>query len=205
LLSGVAMFHTGADVVILAVCTASASVAVAAALLVTASISSPLRRLRNGVRSLAEGDVGARVREDGPAEVAEVASAFNQMAAWVEDSQDARRELVAWASHDLRTPLTALQATIEAVEDGVVEPNHYVDAMRENVEALRRLVDGLTDLARADAPPHSLDVRPTQIGPVVEACVTAMLPRATASGGIEIESRIRSPLPDVRIDAPSVE
>ena len=59
-------------------------------------------------------------------------------------SGEGHRELEAWASHDLRTPLTALQATLEAVEDGVVAPTHYLPAMRENIEALHRLVDGLS-------------------------------------------------------------
>jgi signal transduction histidine kinase len=204
LLSGIAMFHMGADVVILAVCTASASVAVATALLVTASISSPLKRLRAAVRRVAAGDLRARLQEGGPLELADVATAFNEMAAKVEDSFDARRQLVAWASHDLRTPLTGLQATIEAVEDGIVPPDHYTAAMRENVETLRRLVDGLTDLARIDARPLSLDVRPRQIGPIIEGCVTAMLPRATVRE-IDVESRIEQGLPDVSIHASSIE
>jgi two-component system, OmpR family, sensor histidine kinase BaeS len=203
-LSGVARYHMGADVVILAVCTASASVAVLTALLVTSSISAPLRRLRTSVRDLAAGDLGVRAQRGGPGEIVDIATAFNDMAARVEDALDARRELVAWASHDLRTPLTGLQATIEAVEDGLVEPDHYLAAMRQNVEALGRLVDGLAELVRADAGALSMDLRPGRLGPVVDACVTAMAPMAAAAG-ILIERDLPPDLPEVAIDPGSIE
>src|SRR5439155_13352769 len=195
-LSGVAMFHMGADVVILAVAAASASIAVAIALVVTASISSPLGRLQRSVRRLAGGDFAARVPEEGPAEIVEVAAALNHMAARLEDAFDARRELVAWASHDLRTPLTALQSTVEAVEDGVVEPGHYLPAIRENIQALRRLVDDLFDLARLDAGTAAFDIRSAQIGPLVDGCLTAVLPTA-AVPRIRVEQRVAGGLPDV--------
>ena len=52
------------------------------------------------------------------------------MAASVEELFDARRQLVAWASHDLRTPLASMQAMLEALEDGLAEPERYLPALR---------------------------------------------------------------------------
>ena len=63
-----------------------------------------------------------RAPESGPAEVADLAESFNEMASNLEQLFDARRELVAWASHDLRTPLANMQAMLEALEDGLAEP-----------------------------------------------------------------------------------
>ena len=56
------------------------------------------------------------------------------MAASIEQLFDARRELVAWASHDLRTPLASLQAMIEAIEDGLAEPADYLPTLRDALQ-----------------------------------------------------------------------
>ena len=143
LLSGIAMFHAGADVTILAVATAASSAVVAAALLLSRSISSRIDRLRAASSALASGDLGARAPEGGPTELAELGASFNEMAANIEELFDARRQLVAWASHDLRTPLASMQAMLEALEDGLAEPERYLPAMREQVRTLGLLVDDL--------------------------------------------------------------
>ena len=71
---------------------------------------------------LAAGRLDLRAPTTSPAELADLAAAVNEMAASLERLFDARRELVAWASHDLRTPLAALQAMLEAIDDGLVPP-----------------------------------------------------------------------------------
>ena len=78
-------------------------------------------------------------------------SSFNAMAESIERLFDARRELVAWASHDLRTPLTSMQAMLEAVEDGLADPAEYLPALNDQVRTLSMLVDDLFELARIDA------------------------------------------------------
>ena len=114
----------------------SACAAIAAALLVGNSVSAGLGRLAGASRRLEHGDLTSRAVEDGPAELRALASSFNQMAASLERLFDARRELVAWASHDLRTPLANMQAMLEAVEDGLARPEEYVPALRDQVRAL---------------------------------------------------------------------
>ena len=82
----------------------------------------PRLRERVGDRS-PRGDLAARARRPrGRSSCADVAAAFNEMATNLERLFDARRELVAWASHDLRTPLANMQAMLEAVEDGLADP-----------------------------------------------------------------------------------
>jgi signal transduction histidine kinase len=157
LLSGVAMFHMGADVVILAVAAASSTVAHAAAFLVGRSITAPVDRLRSISSALARGELSARAPEDRPAEIAELGAAFNVMATRLEELFDARRELVAWATHDLRTPLAAIRAMSEAIEDGVATPEQYVQALGEQARTLSTLVDDLFELARIDAGALTLD------------------------------------------------
>ena len=77
--------------------------------------------------------------------------AFNAMAESIERLFDARRELVAWASHDLRTPLTSMQAMLEAAEDGLADPAEYLPALTDQVRTLSTLVDDLFEIARIDA------------------------------------------------------
>jgi signal transduction histidine kinase len=174
LLSGVAMFHMGADVVILAVAAASSTVAIATALFVSRSITAPVDRLRAVSGALAGGDLSARAPEQGPTEIAELGAAFNGMAAQLEDLFDARRELVAWASHDLRTPLAAIRAMIEAVEDGIATPDQYIEALAEQTRRLGSLVDDLFELARIDAGVLSLELTEASLGGLIDSCVRGL-------------------------------
>ena len=116
------MFHMGDDVKILAVAAASASAAVAAALVLASSIARRIDRLRSASAALAAGDLGARAPEGGPRELAELGRSFNAMAGSLEGLFDARRELVAAASHDLRAPVASIAAMLEAIEDGLATP-----------------------------------------------------------------------------------
>jgi two-component system, OmpR family, sensor histidine kinase SaeS len=186
-LTGWAMFHMGDDVKVLAVAAASASVAVGAGLLLARSISRAVESLRGASRALAEGDLNARAPEDGPAELAELAVSFNAMAADLMRLFDARRELVAWASHDLRTPIASLQAMIEAIEDGLEPPEHYMPALRQQVRTLATLVDDLFELARIDAGALTLELRDRELAGLVEECVRGLEAEA-ASQRVRLET-----------------
>ena len=195
LLSGAAMFHMGADVVILAVAAASSTVALAAAFLVGRSITVPVERLRATSGALARGDLAARAPEQGPTEVAELGAAFNVMATRLEELFDARRELVAWASHDLRTPLAAIRAIVEAIEDGVAAPEHYTRALGEQTRTLSTLVDDLFELARIDAGVLTLELKEVSLAGLVDSCVR----------GLEAEAGRRNVRLETRVDgAPPV-
>jgi signal transduction histidine kinase len=90
------------------------------------------------------------------------------MAGHLEEVFDARRELVAWASHDLRAPITSLRAMLEAMEDGVVEPEHYLDTLHGQVRLLSSLVDDLFEMACIDSGAIRLEVGPVDLGALVE-------------------------------------
>jgi signal transduction histidine kinase len=194
--SGLVMFEMHADAQILAVSSAAAFSAVLAALLLVRWIRLPLERLRASSSQLASGDLAARASEAGPAEIADMARAFNSMADSVERLFDARRELVAWASHDLRTPLASMQAMLEAIDDGLADPAEYIDPLRERVRALSGLVDDLFELSRIDAGVLTLHLRRTDIGDVVGSCVLGFEAQARAAG-ISLEARSSGVVPAV--------
>jgi signal transduction histidine kinase len=191
LLSGWVMFHMGDDVKILAVAAASASAAVIAALLLGRSIAAGIDRLRESSATLAAGDLAARAPERGPAELAELARSFNEMAEDLARIFDARRELVAWASHDLRTPIASLQAMLEAIEDGIAEPDRYLAAMHEQVGNLARLVDDLFELARIDAGALTLELRNAELAGLIESCVRGLEAEAHARQ-VRVEARVQN-------------
>ena len=182
LLSGWVMFHMGADRKILAVAAGSATAAVIAALLLARSITASLRRVGDASHSLAAGELSARAPVEGAREIAELAASFNAMAAGLEQLFDARRELVAWASHDLRAPIASIQAMLEAIEDGLASPEDYLPTLREQVRTLSTLVDDLFELARIDAGALTLELHRTPVAPLVDSALRQLRPEAEARG-----------------------
>ena len=182
LLSGWVMFHMGADTKILAVAAGSATAAVFAALVLARSITGSLRRVGSAAHSLAGGELSTRAPVGGAREIADVAASFNAMAAALEQLFDARRELVAWASHDLRAPIASLQAMLEAIEDGLVSAEDYLPTLREQVRTLSSLVDDLFELARIDAGALTLELRRMPVAPLVASALRLLRPEADARG-----------------------
>jgi signal transduction histidine kinase len=180
LLSGAVMFTSGHDLTVLLVAGAASTAAVAAALLLARSVARPIERLADTVGDVAGGDLAARAPEQGPREIVELGAAFNEMTRNVEELFDARRQLVAWASHDLRTPLASMQAMLEAVEDGLAEPERYMPALREQVQTLSALVDDLFELARIDAGVLTFELREASVPGLVRSCVRGLEAEAQA-------------------------
>ena len=189
LLSGWVMFHMGDDVKILAVTAASASTASSWRCSSRGRSDTGSTDSARRPQALAAGDLGARAPEDGPAELAELARSFNEMAANLSTLFDARRELVAWASHDLRTPIASLQAMLEAVEDGLAAPEAYLPAMSEQVRTLARLVEDLFELARIDAGVLTLELRKAELAGLIETCVRGLGAEAQAKH-VTVEARV---------------
>jgi signal transduction histidine kinase len=160
---------------IVAVAVASATSGVAAALLLARRILRPLEHLRAASARLAAGDLTARASEsEGPRELLDVSVAFNEMAGDIERLFDARRQLVAWASHDLRTPLASLGAMLEAIEDGLAEPEEYLPAIREQLRILTSLVEDLFELALIDAGAVTMEVRDASLDDLVTRALRAL-------------------------------
>ncbi len=107
------------------------------------SIVDPVVSLADAARAWARGDLAVRVRPDGPDEVADSGRAFNQLADRFGEVLREERESVADLSHRLRTPLTALQLDIDAVEDDEARRR-----LAEDVDDLRRTVDFVIAQAR---------------------------------------------------------
>jgi two-component system sensor histidine kinase BaeS len=197
LASGWVMFHMHDDAKILSVSAAAALSAIVAALILGRWIVAPLERLRGASAELASGDLSSRAPESGPAELAQLGTSFNTMASSLESLFDARRELVAWASHDLRTPLASMQAMIEALADGIGEQDEYLPALHQQVRALSAIVDDLFELARIDAGALTLHLQDTDLHELIASSVRGIEPEARARH-IRLETQIDPELRHVR-------
>ncbi len=197
IVGGLVMFHVHDDVKILAIAAACASTALVAALLVGARIARHIAGLEAAAGELAAGELKARAPSSGPRELAHVGAAFNVMASNVEELFDARRQLVAWASHDLRTPVASIQAMLEAIEDGLASVEEYMPALRQQTQTLAVLIDDLFELARIDAGALTLELHETRLPRLVRLCMRGLEAEARARR-VRLESELEDPLPSVR-------
>jgi signal transduction histidine kinase len=93
---------------------------------------------------------------------------------------------------------------LEAIEDGVVEPEHYLPAMLQQVQALRVLIDDLFELAQIDADDTAFETYGVPVGPLVESSVEAFAAEASARG-IALRRRVEAGLPDVEVAPEKIE
>ncbi|SDG79871.1 Signal transduction histidine kinase [Lentzea fradiae] len=113
---------------------------------------------------------------------------------WEREAESARRQLVAWISHDLRTPLAGIRAMTEALEDGVVaEPGEvavYAKQIALEADHLSKLVDDLFQLSRITAGALNLTLHDVRLADVVSDVVAASRPVA-AREGVELRADAR--------------
>jgi two-component system, OmpR family, sensor kinase len=159
------------------------AVAALAAWLLAGRLTAPLARLVTAARRVGEGDLSTRVRVDGDGEVAEVAAAFNDMAAGLERAQGEQRAFLASVGHELKTPLTAVQGYTEALLDGTVDDpaERRRSLLRVHAETIRlaRLVQDLLDLARLGRGQFAVDAVDADVGAVLREAAAAASERAT--------------------------
>ena len=133
--------------------------------------TAPARELADAARGFASGDRGRRVRYDTPDEFGEMARAFNAMGDAVEEEDRLRRDFAAEVAHEVRTPLAIIRSQIEAIQDGVLEPDPpTVGSLHEETLRLTRLMGDLETLASAEAAGFSLSPQPIALKPLLEEC-----------------------------------
>jgi signal transduction histidine kinase len=189
-----AMFISGHDLsLLLTMLTFAAALSVGFALLYSIPLSSRIQRVRAGTERIAGGQLSSEVRVDGHDEVALLADDFNRMAQALEQAaereremEQARRDLIAAVSHDLRTPLASTRALIEALADGVAADqqteSRYLSSASRELEHLSRLVDDLFELARIDAGLLELTLEAASLHDLISDTISSFQPQAEQKG-----------------------
>jgi two-component system OmpR family sensor kinase/two-component system sensor histidine kinase BaeS len=168
---------------------------------VSRSLTAPLSRLAEAARAVGAGDFRHRVEVTGSDEVIEVARAFNDMTGQLEQAEIVRRNLVADAAHELRTPLSVLQGNLRAILDDVYTlDKSEIARLYDQTRLLGHLVDDLRELAQAEAGQLQLDLAPIDLVKLVQDTAATFEPVAEAA---EIALSVESPdgLPPAQADA----
>ncbi|HKZ55895.1 MAG TPA: ATP-binding protein [Anaerolineales bacterium] len=171
----------------------AAGISIAFGHFLSGSIATSVGDLVEGARRLSQGDFSARVHVGGANEIARLGGAFNDMAARLEQAraearklEDARRDFVAWASHDLRTPLSSLRAMIDALADGVVTDGdgvlRYLRQSQAEIARLSSLIDDLFELAQVDAGQAASAIDHLSLADLISDALGAASARAQAKG-----------------------
>jgi signal transduction histidine kinase len=149
---------------------------------------------------VAGGDLATRVPRAAPDELASLADSFNQMAAALEESERQRRDIIANTAHELRTPLTNLEGYLEAMRDGVIQPDRQTyESLLEETERLVRLARSLDDLATGDQAGRRPAPADVDLAQLLDAGVELARPAFDARG-LRLDRRWQRPLP-ARADA----
>jgi signal transduction histidine kinase len=196
------MILSGHEAVLVAVIVLAAGVlAVLGAKLIANGILLDVQAIRDGLAAVGEGKRDVRIQTSARDELAELALAANAMIADLQaeetardQSDDARRDLVAAVSHDLRTPITSLRLLAEAVGDDIVDGEtrrRYLVRMRTHIDALSALIDDLFELSRLEAGDIGWSLERVPLHELVSETVEAMRLQAEAKG-----VAVRASVPD---------
>jgi len=180
-------------------------VAIAIAFLLTFFLSryllAPVKALITATRHFGKGDFSPRVAAKDKGELGELAQSFNSMASDLERTERLRRNMVADVAHELRTPLSNLKGYLEAISDGVIEPDQKtIRSLHEEASTLSRLVDDLQELSLADAGEIKLEMQTADIIGLIKDTAAGMQAKAAARS-LVLSTDLPETLPTVNIDA----
>ncbi|MEB4593307.1 ATP-binding protein [Candidatus Thiothrix sp. Deng01] len=115
-------------------------------------LGKPIQALRNGARQLTDGNYALRMKAAGRDELADLTRDFNKLAERLQQNENSRKQWIADIAHELRTPLSILRGEIEALQDGINQPDATTFAsLHQEVSHLERLVGDLYDLSMSDS------------------------------------------------------
>lgn len=183
--------------------------------LLSVSLIGRIAQLNRAAQEIAQGHLDTRVPIRGRDELAQLAQAFNRMAAQLERAEEQqreldalRRELVTWVGHDLRTPLTSIRVVVEALADGVVEDpatvERYLQTAQHQIYALSRLLDDLFDIVQIDVDGMTLELCSSSIRDLISDNLESFSALAVHKG-VELEGSIDADVGLVSMDVSKVE
>ena len=168
------------------------------------SITERLKALDHGASRLSKGDFSPRVEVVGRDEVAQLGLVFNSLAAQLEQAEReaerldlARRDFIAGASHDLRTPLASLRAMLNAIADGVVDdPGDYIERSLTVIAQMSSLTADLVELARLDSGAAPLERTRGSMTAVIKSAMDGAALKAERKG-VELHGPTHRDLPEI--------
>ena len=162
--------------------------------------ASPVVDVMEAADRVAAGDYETRVEERGPREVQRLGRSFNAMTERLGSNEARRRQLLADVAHELRTPLSVIQANLEALVDGVYPTDEaHLQSVLEETRVMSRLLNDLQTLSTAEAGALVLHREATEPLELVDAAVRSFATHASESG-VRLETRVTDPVSEVEVD-----
>ncbi|MDA0265202.1 MAG: ATP-binding protein [Chloroflexi bacterium] len=169
--------------------------------LLSRRLLAPVKDLGETAQHLGHGEFSRRAPDKGVTELRQLAWAFNSMASNLEDAEQQRRNLVADVAHELRTPVSNIQGYLEAIKDGLLQPDEgTINTIHGQVVHLGHLVEDLRLLAQAEAGALHLTMLPARMPDILRVCVGAVLPRADAKG-VSVSRDADGSMPLIELDS----
>jgi signal transduction histidine kinase len=172
------------------------ALAAAAAWFLARRIVRPVSRVARAAGALAEGRDPEPVPEEGAAELATLAAAFNDLSEQLARARAAERSFLLSVSHELKTPLTAIAGYAEALREGAVSADDAAATIGSEAERLGRLVGDLLDLARMNTTGFSVHPSDIDLAEVADDAVRRYGPQAEAFG-VSLVAIAEGPAPAV--------
>jgi len=180
----------------------------------SSTVTERIHLLKGAAEKLAQGDLQTRVPVNGRDEVAMLANTFNKMAEQLQaadqkqrELESLRRDLIAWVSHDLQTPLTSIRAILEALSDGVVEEpetvKRYLNTAQRDVGSLSALIDDLFQMAQLDAGGFPLHRAEASLSDLISDTLESFTELAN-QGEITLEGNVDSDVDPVQMDTQAI-
>ena len=179
---------------LLIACAIAAVLAAIGSFVTARAIARPVRRVAEASRSLAEGVSPDPVPVEGSAELALLATSFNDMAEQLRSAQEAERNFLLSVSHELKTPLTAIRGYAEGLDDGAFTPEEAAATIREEARRLERLVRDLLDIARMNRREFAVHREAIDLADVGREAVRRYEVEAR-TGHVELEAIATDPSP----------
>jgi two-component system OmpR family sensor kinase len=173
-------------------------VALMAGYLVARALSQRVGRLEQAARKVAAGDFSNPIRADSDDELGQLAAAFDDMQNQLARLDRARKQFIASASHELRTPIFSLGGFLELLADEDLDEEtrrQFLDQLRGQVDRMRKLATELLDLSRLESGALELRPEPTDVGQLAREVAGEFTPAAHRH-----ESAVRLELPDEPIE-----
>ncbi|MBZ0293614.1 MAG: HAMP domain-containing protein [Anaerolineae bacterium] len=182
---------------------------------IACALNERITRLADGAERLASGDLSTRVEVTGNDEITGLAVAFNTMSSNLQEAarqketlEQGRRDLIAWASHDLRTPLASLRLVVDAMADGVVDDEatrqRYLSTAQMEIANLDELISDLFELSQLDSGHLDLRRERTSLSDLLSDTLSAM--RALAERrGVKLMGEVDDTIDPVEIDAEKIQ
>jgi signal transduction histidine kinase len=156
-------------------------IAVLAGYLVARALSARVKRLERAARKVASGDFSQPIKADSEDELGRLAAAFNDMQDQLARLDRARKQFIASASHELRTPIFSLGGFLELLADEDLDEDTrraFLEQIRGQVDRLRNLAVELLDLSRLEAGALELRPEPTDVGQLAREVAAEFTPAA---------------------------